>query len=549
MSYKIEKEFPKLPAAIQRALNTEHHIGEGETWDEQLRGLASTIKEHISMAPGKTPDFNKVARSVLASQPPRATDVPFHLAFCKKWGGGESQSLIFDCCTYIKLKQNSHIVGGSTFDALAKLKMPADSMCPFFIAAVVKCCAVRGVARNGVSIHLSDADIKSILQKLPQVKEANTFMSKAVAIENAYDKQGIALLRGDMECQMVDFIMGKLPKQIAENLSLASISNEFILNVADAQGVESPSRVDEVEAKGAGACAIFDPTSNVVQQTLANHGWKVGSIVAPKKSADATAPKADCQYEIGYVNDDGSIGLYTIGSSGKTDHESVVMTTQVKLQSDFRYVDASMRLSNLESYPQTVAVTEGFYMAAAALGVASAHSEKRQCPNDALYIQDKPSTKVIVNRESTIAAGGIVFPAFSPSLKVFRDKGPSAPYAFNAIVKSKAGDTAEVLGTFTLDKPDVKEYPALEFWKLRKVSVEEHANMTIGSVNIPVTLPKIDSSVLKLVYVEVPTAVTCASVRLGDELVLYVPPKEKQDSNKKVLPVAYEPKIKKAKTQ
>ena len=549
VSYKIEKEFPKLPAAIQRALNTEHHIGEGETWDEQLRGLASTIKEYIAMNTGKSIDYNKVARSVLASQPPRSTDVPFHIAFCKKWGGGASQSIIFDCCTYIKLKQSSHIVGGSTFDALAKLKMPADSMCPFFIAAVVKCCAVRGASRNGVSIHISDAEIKSIVQKLPQVTEANMYMSKAAAIEKAYDKPGIAELRGDMECQMVDFVLGKLPKEVADKLSLKAISNDFIKSVADGQGVESPSRVDESAGEvESGASAIFDPTSNVVQQTLANHGWKIGAIVAPKKSAEPTAPKADCQYEIGYVNDDGSIGLYTVDASGNTDPGSVVMTTQVKLQNEFRYVDASMRLSQLDSYPQTVAAAEGVYMAAATLGVTSAYFEKRKCPADALYIQDKPSTKVIVKSESTIAAGGIVFPAFSQSLKVVKDRGPSAPYAFNAIVKSKAGDTATVLGTFTLDRPDVKEYPALEFWKLRRVSEEKHANMTIGSVNMQVPLPKIDSSVLKLVYVEVPTAVTCAPVRLGDELVLYVPAKEKQASNTKVLPVAFEPKPKRAKT-
>ena len=132
--------------------------------------------------------------------------------------------------------------------------------------------------------------------------------------------------------------------------------------------------------------------------------------------------------------------------------------------------------------------------------------------------------------------------------RVFKDGGPTAAYAFTVVVKTKAGETGEVLGTFTIDKPDAREYPAIEFWKLRKVSVEQSANMSIDSVNIAVHLPKINSGIRKSVYVSVPTAVSCKPVRKGDELVLYVPPMEKTENTTKVLPVACEPKPKKCKT-
>ena len=46
--YRIEQQFPKLPHFFQKALNTEHHIGEGETWDEQLSGIARSIVETIA---------------------------------------------------------------------------------------------------------------------------------------------------------------------------------------------------------------------------------------------------------------------------------------------------------------------------------------------------------------------------------------------------------------------------------------------------------------------------------------------------------------------
>ena len=41
--YKFEQLYPKLPHFIQKALNSDHHIGKGETWDEQFRGIASAI--------------------------------------------------------------------------------------------------------------------------------------------------------------------------------------------------------------------------------------------------------------------------------------------------------------------------------------------------------------------------------------------------------------------------------------------------------------------------------------------------------------------------
>ena len=95
--YKFEKNFPKLPHVIQKALNTEHHIAEGETWDEQLRSLAVGIKEAFEN-PKTIVDYSKIARAVLASQPPRKQDVPHQLEFCKRWGGGASQRFSLDIC-------------------------------------------------------------------------------------------------------------------------------------------------------------------------------------------------------------------------------------------------------------------------------------------------------------------------------------------------------------------------------------------------------------------------------------------------------------------
>ena len=168
--YKIESRFPQLPHFFQKALNSEHHIGEGETWDEQLRGLAKSIVEYAQEAKKRDDvPYSKIRRAALASKPPREIDIPAQIEFCKKWGGGKHQGFVFDICDYCKLAKSSAIVAASTFESLNRLKMPSDNMCPDFIAAIVKCAATRGRISNGVSAHLSDNDIK----KTPQAGRTN----------------------------------------------------------------------------------------------------------------------------------------------------------------------------------------------------------------------------------------------------------------------------------------------------------------------------------------------------------------------------------------
>ena len=161
--FRFEQSYPKLPHYIQKALNSEHHIGEGETWDEQFRGIAASIVEHFKESSAPV-DYAKIARATLASKPPRAVDVPAQLDFCKKWGGGSSQKFVLDICKFVKMACAPSIVSSATFEALCRLKMPSDSMCPEFIAAVVKCAASRGHSRNGMSIHLTESDIKLTLK-------------------------------------------------------------------------------------------------------------------------------------------------------------------------------------------------------------------------------------------------------------------------------------------------------------------------------------------------------------------------------------------------
>ena len=228
--YKFELLYPKLPHFIQKALNSEHHIGEGETWDEQFRSIASAIVDHFKEQTKTAIDYTKIARATLASKPPRAIDVPAQLDFCRKWGGGNNQQFVFDICDFVKMSPGASIVSSATFEAICRLKMPTDSLCPHFVAAIVKSAATRGSSRNGLSIHLSETDIKGLLKVMTQVKEADSFMEKARKIEKEMGgNKAVVVARGTMECDMVEFVTNKMSKADKEQTSLEEISRRLRL--------------------------------------------------------------------------------------------------------------------------------------------------------------------------------------------------------------------------------------------------------------------------------------------------------------------------------
>ena len=45
ITYVIEKEFPRLPQIFQRALNVEHHVGEGQSVDVMSNTLSQIQRE------------------------------------------------------------------------------------------------------------------------------------------------------------------------------------------------------------------------------------------------------------------------------------------------------------------------------------------------------------------------------------------------------------------------------------------------------------------------------------------------------------------------
>ena len=80
----MEREYKHLPSIFERGLNTEHHIGQGETWDQQL----AQVSEKMLEAGTSSPNYDKISRDIARTQGPHVSDLPARMNFVKKLGGG-----------------------------------------------------------------------------------------------------------------------------------------------------------------------------------------------------------------------------------------------------------------------------------------------------------------------------------------------------------------------------------------------------------------------------------------------------------------------------
>ena len=155
--------------------------------------------------------------------------------------------------------------------------------------------------------------------------------------------------------------------------------------------------------------------------------------------------------------------------------------------------------------------------------------DQHHCPPDSLYIQKKPSTKIIVAN----VAKFVLTPYPARVSKVGKEVPP---------IHLTIGTNPPV--TLVIERPMDPPSLTLEFWRARRTPEKDHSNMVISMTEIECRLPTVPG-LPEAVVVKVPTFVPSKRLRKGDELVVYVPGKPKKDKTEKLLPVVAEPAPKK----
>ena len=225
------------------------------------------------------------------------------------------------------------------------------------------------------------------------------------------------------------------------------------------------------------------------------------------------------------------MGLNRVAKDGTTSTDEVVVIQQVQLNKLFKIIESTQRLKTLSAYPMALVMGDGLYSAATVIAINSAFGQSKPVPSESVYIQDAPSTKVVVQADE-ICKGELTFVPWTTSVKPHKDGGIYATVEYNGEVHQ-----------FDLDRPCAKTY-LLEFWKLRRVGDKDNANMSIEMIDVAVPLPKLGKSMAKSMIAKVLTAVLFKDVHKGDELVLYVYYKPKVAGEKRSLPTVCKPAAK-----
>lgn len=469
--------------------------------------------------------------------PPRARDLPSHLAFCKKWGGGQDQSFVFDICDYVKMNDRTNIVGGHIFDAICRLQFGVNDMCPEFIAAVVKCASTRGANRNGVSAHITEQDVKSIPKRIELIRDANAKMLKAkeVIVNNGLGECKRA--RGNMECDMVDYVFEKMSKDDRKATSLDCIADNFLKEVCGIGAHDEQPSSSIVENAKSNAEDVFNPSENIAEQTMANLGWKPGVLLKQKEKKNADNDSIDFrvakQFEIAYINSDGDVGLYPLACDGKPLVENVFLVNALQLNSSYKAIEAANRLEVDKSYDpkRNYGLDVQLFQSGLLMALTAALHNENKVPCDAFYVQKKPVERLVAKK--TLTNADVVLVPYTNNVKL-QEEG------YGVCATMTHGDKKF---TFSLDKPTTKDCQKgceLEFWRIRKVSDKNQSNMIITTIDINVTLPKIGKYPKTIVYT-LPVARITNNVNEFDELVLYVPAKEKICTKRKSMVVVSTP--------
>jgi hypothetical protein len=441
------------------------------------------------------------------------------------------------------MKSKSKNVSPSTMTALNGLAFSVEDLIPEFIASVVKCAATRGASRNGVSSHIQDAEIKALCRtRLSSAKAANEHMKKAMRLSKELDDEASIEWMGDMACDLVELVMEKgnwSKDNKQKGPTMDSIIDGFVAKVAGASSgkVDATISTDDTNDPRSGDEPMFDATVEVARQSMENLGFKVGTIVVKKVKADPEIPRCDLQWEIGLINDDGSVGIHSVQSDGNTNKNAIEIIPAIEMTKHYKIIDNKLRLSE-DKYPlMETDINIGMYTAVATMALQSAMHTQHRVPATSLYLQKLPTAKLIVKAES-IAVGDLVCVAWGPSARVLKKD-----VDHEIIVKITIGKTEKL---YTIETPDVKQC-AVDFWRMRKVTDnKEHANMEVTMLDVTVPLPA--KWGVKSVIAKVPAAILTKTVVKGDELVLFVNTKAKPIVEKRALAMVIESRTKSAKT-
>ena len=313
--------------------------------------------------------------------------------------------------------------------------------------------------------------------------------------------------------------------------TIDDVSQVFLSKVLDPQSQLTEVSTSPSQTAAMAAITYTADGNNAGRITVTNLGFKPKDFIEPKKHVDGV----DEQYQIVYINDDGSAGAARVDLHGKiTENVPLTHIVMNQLVNDYRQVKHPIEL--YDEYPENKASeSDSFHQALLKGAVMFAMSRlcgQKGFSSCAFRLQKYPIPRVFVSEsETTQKAHKLRVVPLSHKL--------GEPTA-------SGGECTHVVvdGTKVPIIRNVCDTSISEFFVIRTVTDKKLANMEIGWFDEDVKVST-DTSF----NVKVPCAVSFKDLSPNEELVLFKAPQKTSAKKGKETMVVLEPSAKKRKNE
>lgn len=313
--------------------------------------------------------------------------------YVRVWGGMPSGVHVKLITHLINLTGADVHVSGTVFDALAKLKFPANSIPSHLVTALV---VTHGSSeeeqRDGIARMITISEIKSLMnpKNLDTVLNANRVLARIVnemKDETSNDKNALFVQL------MKDVVLFVLARKSHADKTLEGIVTAFATSICGHTGATPADADESATAEG----ITYDGDGLAVgggKMVVVGKGFFDGQIVARKPKKNETP--SDATHTIVHIDDSGAVHLKDIGHEGEFIGEPFAVPLETFLE-DYQKVKSALKFH--KNYP----VAEPKNMAHAlqcmrieAMGMLAMH--------EMITASLKPTVRIVVSPNKSVDA-------------------------------------------------------------------------------------------------------------------------------------------------
>ena len=219
-------KYEHVPRLFSKALNAEHNIAVGETWDQQFSSICASAQLMVD-GDGDVP-WPQVTKHIASSQGPHVADLPVHVQFIKKYGGGASLSYVLDTLAYFNLRMPAgRKVSGHWIKLLTSIPLTTDFAVPRLVHAIFKChaCCDDSDCEDSLARKVTVPEMKGVFGKgATKALQAEQVLGR---MKKVFDEtnRSTTLEYGDLSIKIAEAVLGKTDDTISDCLRTQSPSD------------------------------------------------------------------------------------------------------------------------------------------------------------------------------------------------------------------------------------------------------------------------------------------------------------------------------------